>query len=233
MTSWERLGDVVVVALVVLFAWLGVQVHNSIAGLADMARGMQQTGTSIQHAGARAGAEIRRSVSGAADAAQSVPFVGGGVASALRDTARSTSTAVEREARTTGAQLAASGREGEGDAEATARLVGWLAFLIPTVCLLAQAVPRWVRRWQAGREAAPLGDVDGAPRFSSDPGARAPGASDQAAVAAALGHPTDRAAAPADTAIDRRGDATGGGDPPRRADGEATTEVSGWPRGGS
>ena len=147
--TWERLGDVAVVALIVLFAWLGVQVHNSIAGLADMARGIQATGTSIQRAGVNAGGEIRRSVSGAADAAEAVPFVGGRVGSALRDTASSTSASIEREARTTGAQLRASGREGERQALATARLVGWLSFLIPTVALLAVAVPWWTRRWRA------------------------------------------------------------------------------------
>ena len=110
--TWERLGDVAVVALIVLFAWLGVQVHNSIAGLADMARGIQATGTSIQRAGVNAGGEIRRSVSGAADAAEAVPFVGGRIGSALRDTASSTSASIEREARTTGAQLPGVGSRG-------------------------------------------------------------------------------------------------------------------------
>lgn len=148
MISWERAGDIAVVVLIVLFAWLGVRVHDSIAGLADMARGIQATGTSIQRSGSNAGAEIRRSVSGAADAADAVPFVGARVGSALRDTARSTSATVEREARRTGAQLTASGREGEQNALVTARLVGWLAFLIPTVALLATAVPRWTRRWR-------------------------------------------------------------------------------------
>jgi hypothetical protein len=260
MSAWERLGDVAVVVLIVLFAWLGVQVHNSIAGLAEMARGMQATGTSIQQSGVRAGAEIRRSVSGAADAAEAVPFVGNRVGSALRDTARSTSTAVEREARTTGAQLIASGRDGEREAEATARLVGWLAFLIPTVCLLAQAVPRWVRRWRA-TEGTALGNLGGAGRVASpsDPGAHASSASEHEAVAAALGRPTDGAVpqvgggADAPTAAERdatsiarraeppapgagqtqraAGEASApGADSTQRADGEATTRLAGWPR---
>jgi hypothetical protein len=201
--TWERLGDIAVVALIVLFAWLGVQVHNSIAGLADMARGIQATGTSIQRAGVNAGAEIRRSVSGAADAAEAVPFVGGRVGSALRDTATSTSASIEREARTTGAQLRASGREGQREALATARLVGWLAFLIPTVALLAVAAPRWSRRWRAytGRMeptgvagipgAAPLASPD---RETDEITARMPGPSGHGAhvdVPGGLGRPAD------------------------------------------
>jgi hypothetical protein len=150
MSNWTRAGDVAVVALIVLFAWLGIRVHDSIAGLGDMARGIQATGASIDRSGRTAAAEVRRSVDGAADAASSVPLVGDRVGAALRDTARSTSNAIEREARATGAQLSASGRDGERDARSTATLVGWLAFLIPTVALLAQAVPHWLRRRRHG-----------------------------------------------------------------------------------
>ena len=187
--TWERLGDIAVVALIVLFAWLGVQVHDSIAGLADMARGIQATGTSIQRAGVNAGGEIRRSVSGAADAAEAVPFVGGRVGSALRDTASSTSASIEREARTTGAQLRASGREGERQALATARLVGWLSFLIPTVALLAVAVPRWTQRWRA-HAGGPMG-VAGRSR----PGANRPGGTVAAGAGIASGRGEDVRAA--------------------------------------
>jgi hypothetical protein len=154
-----RLEDLVVVGLIAVFAWLGVRVHDSVAGLADMAQGIQETGTSIQRSGATAGAQVRRSVGAAAEAADQLPLVGGQVAAALRETARSTAASIERESRTTGAQLARSGRQGEDDARETARLIGWLAFLIPTVALLAQAVPRWIRRrsWPADRSAHPAG----------------------------------------------------------------------------
>lgn len=154
-----RLEDLAVVALIVLFAWLGVRVHDSVAGLADMAQGIQDTGTSIQRSGRTAAAQVRGSVGAAADAADQLPIVGGQVAAALRETARSTAASIERESRATGAQLARSGRQGEDDARETAWLMGWLAFLIPTVALLAQAVPRWIRRrsWPADRPAHPAG----------------------------------------------------------------------------
>jgi hypothetical protein len=137
------IGDVAVVGLIVLFAWFGLRVHGSIAGLADMAQGIQDTGTSIQRSGQTAAAEVRRSVGRAADAADQLPIVGAQVGAALRDAADSTAASIERESRTTGAELAESGRQGEDDATETAWLIGWLAFLIPTVALLSHAVPRW------------------------------------------------------------------------------------------
>ncbi|HWT24747.1 MAG TPA: hypothetical protein VN213_14680 [Solirubrobacteraceae bacterium] len=161
MTPQVRAGDIAVVALIALFAWLGLRVHDSIAGLGEMAQGIEDTGTAIQRSGRVAAGDVRRSVGRAADAAESVPLVGGNVAAALRDTARTTSATIEREARATGAQLVASGRRGEEDARTTARLVGWLAFLIPTVALLAQVGPQWSRRWRAA--AAPAPESPGGP----------------------------------------------------------------------
>jgi hypothetical protein len=44
---------------------------------------------------------------------------------------------VERETRIDGRRLVEAGREGQSDAKRTARLLGWIAFLMPTVLLLA------------------------------------------------------------------------------------------------
>ena len=146
----EQLGDAAVLVLIVLFAWLGLRVHDSIGGLEDMARGIEQTGASIQRSGDTAAAEIRRGVGNAASATDQLPIVGPQVGDTLRETAESTAATVQREAQATGAELSASGRQGADDARATARLVGWLAFLVPTVALLAQAVPGWLRRRRGG-----------------------------------------------------------------------------------
>jgi len=146
MIDRERLADIAVVALIVLFAWLGLRVHDSVAGLADMAKGIEHTGASIQRSGGAAAAEVRRGVGRAAAATDRLPIVGPQVGDALRDTASSTAASIEHEAKATGAELARSGREGADDADATAVLVGWLAFLVPATALLAQALPRWMRR---------------------------------------------------------------------------------------
>ncbi len=145
-------GDIAVVALILLFAWVGLKVHDSIAGLGDMAKGIQDTGTSLRETGADTGEEIRRGLGGAADAVSAVPLVGGQVADQLRRTGERSAVAVERQARASGGELEAAGRQGREDAQSTARLIGWLAFLVPTVLLLSQALPTRLRQVRTLRE---------------------------------------------------------------------------------
>ena len=156
-TAPPRAVDLGVAALIALFAVLALQVHDSISGLAGMARGIRDTGTAIEQSGAATGAEIRESVGAAADALGSVPLLGGGAGDSLRDTATRTAEAVERESRLSGQRLVTAGEQGERDARSTARLVGWLSFLIPTVLLLAQYLPTRVTyvdgRWTLRRPA--------------------------------------------------------------------------------
>jgi hypothetical protein len=130
-------GDVAVVALVAVFAWLAVLLHDSVAGLGDMAVGIRDTGTSIEQSGRSTAKEIRRSVGGAADAIEAVPIFGGDVGRRVREAGSQSADAVERETRLDGRRLVEAGREGQSDAKRTARLLGWIAFLMPTVLLLA------------------------------------------------------------------------------------------------
>jgi hypothetical protein len=136
------LGDVAVAVLVVLFGWLALQIHNSVADLGDMARGMRDTGTAIQRSGAATADELRQSVGRAADTAEGVPIVGGDVADAVRDTGRRSADSVQRETRADGARLIESGGQGMEDTRRTARLIGWFTFLVPTVLLLVQWLPQ-------------------------------------------------------------------------------------------
>jgi hypothetical protein len=140
------IGDVVVVLLIVLFAWVGIKLHDSISGLGDMAKGIEDTGTSIRETGQLTGDEIRRGFGSAADAVGAAPFVGGQLADTLRSTGDRSANAVVAQARRSGQELQAAGRQGRRDAESTARLVGWLAFLVPTVLLLSQALPTRLRQ---------------------------------------------------------------------------------------
>jgi hypothetical protein len=136
---------VVVALLIALFGWLGLQVHDSISGLGDMARGIRDTGTQIETSGRATGAEVRRGLGDAASSLDALPIVGDRAASSVRRTASATAAAVEKETQLAGRRLVVAGRQGERDAQHTARLVGWLAFLIPTVLLLAQVFgPRWL-----------------------------------------------------------------------------------------
>ena len=133
----RRAGAVAVVACVALFAWLAVLLHDSVDGLGDMAVGIRDTGTAIEQSGRSTAGEIRRSIDGAADAIESVPLFGADVARRVRDVGTRSADAVERETRADGRRLVEAGRDGEREARRTARLLGWLAFLVPSVLLVA------------------------------------------------------------------------------------------------
>jgi hypothetical protein len=135
-------GDYLVAGAIVVFAVLAVALHSSIAGLADMGAGIRRTGVEIERSGKATAGEIRSSVGKAADAVGALPVVGGSVGSAVRETADRSAAAVERETRISGRELAAAGAQGEEDARSTARLVGWMSFLVPTFLILAAYLPR-------------------------------------------------------------------------------------------
>ena len=147
-------GDYLIAAAIVLFALLAMALHSSVSGLGEMATGIKETGVAIERSGKATAGEIRDSVGQAADAVGALPVVGGSVGDAVRDTANRSAEAVERETRVNGRLLVESGAQGEEDVRTTARLVGWLAFLIPTVLLLAQWIPRRLPEWRAA-EIAP------------------------------------------------------------------------------
>lgn len=148
--SPRRLGDVAVALCIALFAWLALLLNDSIEGLGEMAAGIRDTGTSIEASGHATAGEIRRSVDEAADAIEAVPFIGGDVGRSVRQVGDRSARAVERETRLDGRRLVDAGRQGERDADRTALLMGWLAFLMPSVLLLAL----WLTR-RAGVSAAP------------------------------------------------------------------------------
>jgi hypothetical protein len=120
--------------LIAVFAWLGLKVHDSVAELAGLGRGVRD-----------AGAAVDSTARGAADAVSEVPLVGAAAGDALRRVGA-------EQAR----RLDAAGREGEEQALETARLLGWLAFLAPTVGLLAAVGPALVRQVRARRAARRL-----------------------------------------------------------------------------
>lgn len=112
-------GDALALTLLVLFALVGLAVHDAVAELSTAGRGLQDAGRSVEGTLARA-----------ADAVQRVPLVGGDVGSALRDAARGT-----------GGEAVTLGVEAEQAALDLARLLGWAVFGLPAVLLLARVVP--------------------------------------------------------------------------------------------
>src|SRR3954453_6046947 len=76
--------DVAMIVLVVLFAWLGLEVHDGVAELASVGRGLQDAGAAGAGGAGDAAGAVRDGFGAAADALDGTPLIGGGVADALR-----------------------------------------------------------------------------------------------------------------------------------------------------
>jgi hypothetical protein len=112
-------GDVIVVLLIALFAWSGVKVHDTVTDLNSISRGVQDAGTSVQ--------------SGFANVAKtvgSIPIVGGALSDSLGSAGQAT-----------GGNVVTAGKEGEQAVNDTARVLGWVTFVLPTLVLLAFFIP--------------------------------------------------------------------------------------------
>jgi hypothetical protein len=112
-------ADVAVVLAVLLFAWLGLKVHDGVMELTAVSDGVQSAGGVVQGALEEAG-----------DRVGGAPVVGEQVGDALRDAGRGT-----------GGEAVEAGRAGEEGIGDLANLLGWLTFLIPAGLLLSRALP--------------------------------------------------------------------------------------------
>jgi len=128
------LGDVLVLVLLLLLAWLGLKVHDAVAELAAVPRGVGDTGAALQ-----------RGFEDAGDAVGSVPAVGEPIGDALRDAGQSA-----------GGRIRTTARSGEEDVDDLANLLGFLMFLLPAVAVLSRYLPERVesvRRLTAASQA--------------------------------------------------------------------------------
>jgi hypothetical protein len=111
--------DVAVLLAVLLFAWLGLKVHDAVLELTSVSDGVQAAGGAVQGAFETAG-----------DRVGGAPLVGDDVGDALRDAGKGT-----------GGEAVRAGRAGEEGIGDLANLLGWLTFLVPALLLLSRALP--------------------------------------------------------------------------------------------
>ena len=129
--------DALLVAALVVLAWLGVHVHDAVDQLSALGRGVQQ-----------AGGGIEQGFSSAAEAVGGTPLIGEALGDQLRQAGRGT-----------GGEIAQAGRQGEDSVHRLANLLGWVVFGLPAALLLWRLLPRrlaQVRRLSAA--ARVLGD---------------------------------------------------------------------------
>ncbi len=124
----RRLGtlsrDLLIVALLLLFAWLGKQVHDAVDALAVLGEGVRSGGEAVQ-----GGFES------AADAVDGTPIVGGDLADGLRGAGEGS-----------GGNVAELGSAGEEKVHYLANLLGLLTFAIPSALVLLAMLPPRIRQ---------------------------------------------------------------------------------------
>jgi hypothetical protein len=118
------LRDVLVVALIVFFAWCGWRGYQAVDGLSSIAQGVTNAGTSVESGFSSVGSAVGN-----------VPIVGDALANAFGSVSDAT-----------GGNVTSLGRQGEEAVHTLARVMGFTVFLLPTLVLLVAVVPRRVRQ---------------------------------------------------------------------------------------
>jgi hypothetical protein len=116
--------DLVLLGLVVLFAWMGIKVHDAVDSLAVLGSGVKDAGLSVQSG-----------FSSAAGAVGGIPFVGDKLAGALQSAGQGS-----------GGNVAALGQSGVDKVHELALLLGLIVFALPMVIVLLIMVPPRIRQ---------------------------------------------------------------------------------------
>jgi len=138
-------GDVAVILALCLFAWLGLKVHDGIAELAGIGRGIQDSGRAISTSARQTTSAVEGAFNDAAGRVDALPLVGGELADALRAAPRGATRPLRETADEQARRLVAAGREQERRTYQLAKLAGWLTFGIPALLLLSRTLPPRIR----------------------------------------------------------------------------------------
>jgi hypothetical protein len=117
------IADIASIALLVLFAWAGLQVHDAVDRIAVLGEGVQATGGAVQGG-----------FDSAADAVDGTPVVGDDIADGLRGAGEGS-----------GGEVEELGQRGEDNVHRLANILGFVTFALPALLL--------VTRWLPGRAA--------------------------------------------------------------------------------
>jgi hypothetical protein len=123
-----RLGtvsrDLLILALLLLFAWVAKEVHDAVDALAVLGQGVKSGGEAVQGG-----------FDSAADAVDGTPVIGGELADGLRDAGGAS-----------GGNVAELGAEGEDKVHYLANLAGLITFAVPSLLVLLAALPPRMRQ---------------------------------------------------------------------------------------
>ena len=118
------LRDLILLGLVVLFAWMGIKVHDVVNELAVLGSGVKEAGLSVQSG-----------FNSAAGAVGGIPFVGDRLSGALESAGQGS-----------GGNVAALGQSGVDKVHQLALLLGFIVFALPTLIVVLIMVPPRIRQ---------------------------------------------------------------------------------------
>lgn len=118
--------DALVILTLIVLAWLGLKVQDTVDKLAVLGTGVHDSGQVVQDGFDKA-----------ADAVDGVPVVGGELGDAMRDAGEGT-----------GGNVAQAGSDGEERVHDLANLLGFLMFAVPASILLVLTVPGRIRQFR-------------------------------------------------------------------------------------
>jgi hypothetical protein len=139
------IGDLLVVLLLILFAWVGVKVHDGIIQLTSVGREIQDSGRALSATARDTARGIDDAFASAGGAVDGVPIVGQQLGNALRDAPQGATDSIRDNGEREGARIVLLGREQVRRTEQAANAAGWLAFLLPAAVLLAFRLPPRIR----------------------------------------------------------------------------------------
>jgi hypothetical protein len=126
-------GDLLAIALLVLFAWAGLKVHDAVDRLAVLGEGVQASGGAIE-----------KGFDSAADAVDGTPVVGDEIGDGLRSAGEGS-----------GGEVVDLGEEGEEGAHDLANVLGFVTFALPALLVIVVWLPGrigQIRRLRAASE---------------------------------------------------------------------------------
>src|SRR3954454_12290254 len=105
--------DLAVLALLIVFAWLGVKVHDAVAELASVGRSIQDSGRALAAPTRDTPGGVEGAFNCVAGKVQGLPLVGGDLANALRDAPRAATDPIRASGDAQGAKIVRLGVEQE------------------------------------------------------------------------------------------------------------------------
>lgn len=126
------IADLASIALLLVFAWAGLKVHDAVDRLAVLGEGVEATGGAVE-----GGFES------AADAVDGTPVVGGELADGLRSAGEES-----------GGEVAGLGQRGQDNVHRLANILGFVTFALPALLLLTRWLPGRVAQVRKLREAS-------------------------------------------------------------------------------